>query len=305
MNQKHLQKFMKNKLVNHPDEVVLWTKNGELKSLKEVFDSLGITTENLTVDVLDVYADHKTYHRLDRFNSKFNPVGTPVLREIFLKTDNYLQGKYFAEITKEVILGLEREQYILSEYRISIYGRSSDEWQKLAIWFNTFSLMSKCVKWLIQVPRLYSMYKSSNQVNNFQDMLDNIFGPVVQASLHPDRYPEISNFLSEVIAFDSVDDESKNEKITSYKNYKTKSPDVWTSDENPPYSYYCYYMYANIYMINQIRASRHSNTFAFRPHSGEAGSIDHLASAYLTSHSINHGIELQNSPVMQYLFYLK
>jgi AMP deaminase len=58
-------------------------------------------------------------------------------------------------------------------------------------------------------------------------------------------------------------------------------------------------------MINQIRASRHLNTFAFRPHSGEAGSIDHLASAYLTSHSINHGIELQNSPVLQYLFYLK
>jgi AMP deaminase len=305
MNQKHLQKFMKNKLTRHPDESVICTKNGELKSLKEVFDSLGITAENLTVDVLDVYADHKTFHRFDRFNSKYNPIGTPLLREIFLKTDNYLQGKYFAEITKEVILGLEREQYILSEYRISIYGRSQDEWQKLAVWFNSFRLKSKCVKWLIQVPRLYSVYKASRQVGNFQDLVINLFAPVVEATLHPDRYPEISKFLEEIVGFDSVDDESKNEKVTSYTNYKSITPENWTSDENPPYSYYCYYMYANIFSINQLRAARGLNTFAFRPHSGEAGSIDHLAAAYLTSHSINHGIELQNSPVLQYLFYLK
>lgn len=42
-----------------------------------------------------------------------------------------------------------------------------------------------------------------------------------------------------------------------------------------------------------------------RPHSGEAGDTDHLSSAFLTSHSISHGILLRKVPVMQYLFYLK
>jgi AMP deaminase len=304
MNQKHLQKFMKFKLSKFPDEIV-YKKNTESKTLKEVFDSLNITVENLTVDLLDVYADHKTFHRFDRFNSKYNPMGTPVLREIFLKTDNYLKGKYFAEITKEVILGLEKEKYILSEYRVSIYGRSYNEWELLAIWFRDFKLKSKCVRWLIQVPRLYNVYKAAGNVNCFMDMLNNIFGPVVEATLNPDKYPHIAAFLTQLVGFDSVDDESKNEKVNSYKNYKEIYPEDWTANENPPYSYWSYYIYANLYNINNLRKARNLNTFAFRPHCGEAGSIDHLATAYLTAHSINHGIELQNSPVLQYLFYLK
>lgn len=47
------------------------------------------------------------------------------------------------------------------------------------------------------------------------------------------------------------------------------------------------------------------DTFVFRPHSGEAGDTDHLTSAFLTSHSISHGILLRKVPALQYLFYLK
>ena len=43
----------------------------------------------------------------------------------------------------------------------------------------------------------------------------------------------------------------------------------------------------------------------FRPHCGEAGDPDHLASAFLTAHSISHGILLRKVPALQYLFYLK
>ena len=46
-------------------------------------------------------------------------------------------------------------------------------------------------------------------------------------------------------------------------------------------------------------------TFVFRPHCGEAGDTDHLISAFLTSHSISHGILLRKVPALQYLFYLK
>ena len=48
-----------------------------------------------------------------------------------------------------------------------------------------------------------------------------------------------------------------------------------------------------------------SGTFVFRPHCGEAGDPEHLASAYLTAHSISHGILLRKVPALQYLFYLK
>ncbi len=47
------------------------------------------------------------------------------------------------------------------------------------------------------------------------------------------------------------------------------------------------------------------DTFVFRPHCGEAGDTDHLTSAFLTSHSISHGILLRKVPALQYLFYLK
>jgi AMP deaminase len=43
----------------------------------------------------------------------------------------------------------------------------------------------------------------------------------------------------------------------------------------------------------------------FRPHSGEAGDTDHLASAFLTSQGISHGILLRKVPALQYLYYLK
>lgn len=43
---------------------------------------------------------------------------------------------------------------------------------------------------------------------------------------------------------------------------------------------------------------------AFRPHSGEAGDIDHLVTAFLLADGISHGINLKRVPVLQYLFYL-
>lgn len=53
------------------------------------------------------------------------------------------------------------------------------------------------------------------------------------------------------------------------------------------------------------RHSTTSDTFWLRPHAGEAGDPDHLTSAFLTSHSISHGILLRKVPALQYLFYLK
>merc|ERR1719253_1167740 len=44
--------------------------------------------------------------------------------------------------------------------------------------------------------------------------------------------------------------------------------------------------------------------FDLRPHCGEAGEVHHLATSFLVANSINHGINLWHSPVLQYLYYL-
>lgn len=54
----------------------------------------------------------------------------------------------------------------------------------------------------------------------------------------------------------------------------------------------------------RLRESLGLNTFAFRPHCGESGNIAHLATSYLLAESINHGVRLQQSPSLQYLYYL-
>lgn len=304
MNQKHLQKFMKRKLKYEPETVVA-IENGVELTLKQVFDKLGIRAESLSVDVLDCYADKNTFHRFDRFNNKYNPIGQAILREIFLQTDNHFGGKFFADIVKELIRELEAGKYVLAEYRIQIYGRHYDEWQNLAKWFVNHSMKSKCVKYLIQIARLYKAYKHCGDIESFQDMLRNIFDPVLQATLYPERFPEVAELLTQIVGFDTVDNENKIEKITSYTNYKVITPEDWKANDNPPYSYFNYYIYSNIQAINHLRRARGLNTFAFRPHCGEAGSGDHLAVAYLIANSINHGIELKKTPVLQYLYYLR
>ena len=54
-----------------------------------------------------------------------------------------------------------------------------------------------------------------------------------------------------MIGFDSVDDESKPEESILIENMKT--PEQWDHEENPPYAYYLYYMYANMTVLNQVR----------------------------------------------------
>lgn len=47
-----------------------------------------------------------TFHRFDKFNSKYNPIGASIIRSIFMKTSNDIQGRYFAEILKVCLFSL-------------------------------------------------------------------------------------------------------------------------------------------------------------------------------------------------------
>jgi AMP deaminase len=168
--------------------------------------------------------------------------------------------------------------------------------------------------------------------------LIDVFRPIFEVTKDPSTHPELHVFLQRVVGFDTVDDESKVERRI---HKKFPFPRLWDSERSPPYSYWCesdtlqaphqlkvdlvrvYYMYANIASLNNWRRIRgfstsktcthpiifwtasSTDTFVFRPHCGEAGDTDHLTSAFLTAHSISHGILLRKVPALQYLFYLK
>ncbi|KAJ5609900.1 hypothetical protein N7528_009166 [Penicillium herquei] len=300
MNQKHLLRFIKSKMRKSPDEVVLF-RDGKHLTLREVFESINLTAYDLSIDTLDMHAHTDSFHRFDKFNLKYNPVGESRLREIFLKTDNYIKGRYLAEITKEVISDLESSKYQMVEWRISIYGRSADEWDKLAAWVVDNKLFSPNVRWLIQVPRLYDVYKSSGMMENFEQVITNVFQPLFEVTKDPSSHPKLHVFLQRVVGFDSVDDESKAERRL-YRKYPI--PRDWSTKQNPPYSYWLYFMFANMASLNNWRKQRGFNTFVLRPHCGEAGDPDHLGVGFLCCHSISHGILLRKVPLLQYLYYL-
>lgn len=301
MNQKHLLRFIKSKMKKSPDEVVLF-RDGEYLTLKQVFESINLTAYDLSIDTLDMHAHTDSFHRFDKFNLKYNPVGESRLRTIFLKTDNHIQGRYLAELTKEVIADLESSKYQMVEWRISIYGRSPDEWEKLAAWVVDNKLYSPNVRWLIQVPRLYDVYKAAKTMESFEQVLKNVFEPLFEVTQDPSKHPKLHVFLQRVIGFDSVDDESKTERRI-YRKFPL--PKDWNTKQNPPYTYWIYYLFANIASLNVWRKQRGFNTFVLRPHCGEAGDTDHLAAAVLCCHSISHGLLLRKVPLLQYIFYLE
>lgn len=134
----------------------------------------------------------------DKFNSKYNPVGASRLREVFLKTNNYVGGWYFARNFSEIISDLEP--------RLSVYGRSPDEWDKLSHWAIANDVFSDNNVWLIQVPRLFDIYRRNNSVQSFEQILQNLFQPLFEVTIYPSSHPNLHKFLEYVVGFDSVDD---------------------------------------------------------------------------------------------------
>ncbi|KAL8730610.1 MAG: hypothetical protein Q9166_003923 [cf. Caloplaca sp. 2 TL-2023] len=300
MNSKHLLRFIKSKLKKSASDIVMF-RDGKEMTLQDVFDSLEMSAYDLSIDTLDTHAHTDSFHRFDKFNLKYNPVGSSRLREIFLKTDNYIQGRYLAELTREVIADLENSKYQMVEWRVSIYGRTIDEWDKLASWVIDNKLVSHNVRWLIQIPRLYSLYKKQNIIKNFEQLVINIFQPLYEVTRDPSSHPKLHAFLDRVIGFDSVDDESKVER-RYYRKFPT--PKNWDAPENPMYNYWIYYLWANMVSLNHWRKQRGLGSFVLRPHCGEAGDVEHLQSAVLCCHSISHGLLLRKASLLQYIFYL-
>ena len=53
-------------------------------------------------------------------------------------------------------------------YLLSCLICRRDEWRKLAAWVVDHSLASPQVRWMIQVPRLYEIYRETGAITCFQ-----------------------------------------------------------------------------------------------------------------------------------------
>ena len=51
---------------------------------------------------------------------------------------------------------------------------------------------------LLQLPRLYDVYKASGIIDNFEQLLDNIFVPLFEVTLDPNSHPQLHLFLKQV-----------------------------------------------------------------------------------------------------------
>jgi AMP deaminase len=109
------------------------------------------------------------------------------------------------------------------------------EWDILASWVVSNDVYSDNNVWLIQIPRLYNIYKETGVIDNFQSMLDNIFEPLFEVTRDPSSHPQLHVLLSQVVGFDMVDDESKPERRPTKH---TPPPLAWDSKHNAAYAYY-------------------------------------------------------------------
>ncbi|RRT69292.1 hypothetical protein B296_00021661, partial [Ensete ventricosum] len=101
-----------------PDEVEVYKIVQNCLDLREsyVFREEIAPWEKEVITDPNVHADKSTFHRFDKFNLKYNPCGQSRLREIFLKQDNLIQGRFLAELTKEVFSDLAASKYQVSSF---------------------------------------------------------------------------------------------------------------------------------------------------------------------------------------------
>ncbi|TPP47276.1 Adenosine/AMP deaminase family protein [Leishmania donovani] len=280
-NARTLLEFFVDKALNHGEDVV-FERDHHPVTLKELLSEYEIDVHHITVDELN--------HRLNTH---------PDLREIFLSPFNFMQGRYFAELTKRTLDIYEEDAFSYAENRLSITGASEQEWYDLAHWFDCYGMASSRSRWMVCLPWHYRRLRRNGVLKNFGAFLDNVFHPLWEISMHPAKDTKFHYLLAHLSGFDCIADESKIDlPLTDV------SPHDWNSDLNPPYSYYMYYIWANITSLNEFRASRGLSTFTLRPQCGERGSMDHLVSGFCLANSINHGVTLARHPVLEYMWYI-
>lgn len=281
LNARTLLEYFLEKVTHHGEDVVR-EENSIPITLGQLITRYKINMSCITVDELNY---QMTTH--------------PDLWSLFLSPDNYMQGRYFAELTKRKLESDKEDAYCYAENCLRIYGSSPNEWYMLAHWFDRYGMASSHNRWMIALPRNYPSLFKKGVVKNFGEFLDHLFSPLWDISLHPAKDTKFHYFLTHVSGFDCVDEESNIDAPMD-----VTYPHDWNTGSKPSYATYLYYFWANIASLNKFRASRGLGTFSFRPQCGEFGHSDHLIAGFLLANSINHGVTLAKHPVLEYLYYI-
>ena len=141
--------------------------NDKMVTLGGFLKKNAINFKKLNVDMLNVQADASMYERFDLFKDSYNLLGNKQLRSLLMRPDNFMGGRYFAELIKnKVFKQMERDQYTFAENRISVYGKRRNEWSQLAKWFHIHGMGCSHNKWMVQIPRAFPGLL--DKVGNFQ-----------------------------------------------------------------------------------------------------------------------------------------
>lgn len=283
--------YMKQELAQNAQEVV----KGKT-TLAQAFSVLGLEGADLSVQGLK--------NTDERSAETFNLFGSELLQEIFLEPD-YRTDKVAARLTRKLLDDLDEcgecGRVVKNELHIPLYGIASNDIQTVGKWVNDNNLYSENSRWVVQIPRSFQAIKKSGKFKTFGDYVESIFRPIFEVSNNPSSSPALHQFLLSVCSFDSIGDE-QSENLQTVRS--KSAPDLWTDD--PRYNHQLYFIYANLFAVNQLREAKQLNTFSFRPHCGETGSVAHLAAGFLLADGIVHGLNMHRSAggVQQYLYYL-
>ncbi len=168
----HLLDFMRRKALSNGDDVVLM-RGKEPVTLSQLFRDKDVDFETLSVSQLDMRMREHMFFRFDHFNRAIAPKADHELRAVFLKSKNHINGRYFADVLKEVAHRANKGVTAM-EPRVSVYGQQRSEWSMLAQWWKSNGLHTiPNMKWMVQVPRLFTLFAKSGSVKTFEEFLHN------------------------------------------------------------------------------------------------------------------------------------
>merc|ERR1712216_100798 len=208
----------------------------------KLMEQAGFKPGSTDVDMLKVQSNYLMFKNFSAFNAAFTPMNSRTLKNLFFGTD-LLEGQYLYDCIVDMANVAQKTNSFL-EPRFSIFGREREEWANFAKWCRKWNVQDvPGVLIAVQVPRVYSIWRTMCLVSSFGEFLRNFWEPVLQAAGNPtaEENADIIWLLRYVRAFDTVDDESREDDFGATT---LPPPDEWTSNNNPPYSYYHYYMYA-------------------------------------------------------------
>ncbi|AGO11884.1 AaceriADR119Wp [[Ashbya] aceris (nom. inval.)] len=287
ISQRHLNEFICEKLSSEPNRIVHTDLQGKKWKLSDIFQQslvgrggLPLSSEDIGTKIVDdEFMDWYKNYYLPNYQcawvsqlksldlSKDRGPGLPhrlyyMIARVFLDFDNDIFGEYLAELViRYVIHSLEKSKYQLVHLSVDFQFRQTSWWLSFSRWVCHWKLVSFNIRWNVRIKREYSRLYKLGFLDNFEDYLDHIYGPLLDITNI--QNVELQFFLSTVVNIDFI------VELFDENKPQTESialpPSRWQADgENPPLAYYMYYVYERLARVNIARHSRKQNSILLR-----------------------------------------